>query len=271
MLQRARGPSGSIAAPMRSPHCRLRPSQAAPEGANWCPHCAKTIKTPLRSAEKRIDGQRRYRAKRGRFRLKASNTSPRLNRQTHGNCPIFLFYRREVFGSSGLPTWGFDFDHIGPEVAKKLAAELASFIRELDDPQGRPAGPAEAGRRSLEHLLHLGKARPFCRPQSCISLSTRLSCRCSPNRRTLCRMARGGSSSRSGMASGRWFFVMRTSAANETACTRNTLYIRLHFPGWQPERQTLLNEGRAYDSIELTGPDGAKRTIFFDISGWFGK
>ena len=65
--------------------------------ANWCPHCAKTIKTPLRSAEKRIDGQRRYRAKRGRFRLKASNTSPRLNRQTHGNCPIFLFYRREVF------------------------------------------------------------------------------------------------------------------------------------------------------------------------------
>src|SRR3954452_5940237 len=57
---------------MRSPHCRLRPSQ---QFASWCPHYAKIIKTPLRSAEKRIDGQPRYRAKRGRFRLKASNTS----------------------------------------------------------------------------------------------------------------------------------------------------------------------------------------------------
>jgi hypothetical protein len=36
---------------------------------------------------------------------------------------------------AGLPTRGFDFDHIGPEVAKKLAAELASFIRELEDSQ----------------------------------------------------------------------------------------------------------------------------------------
>ncbi|MBV9199326.1 MAG: hypothetical protein JO320_28310 [Alphaproteobacteria bacterium] len=34
------------------------PALKKPEGVNWCPHCAKTIKTPLRSAEKRIDGQR---------------------------------------------------------------------------------------------------------------------------------------------------------------------------------------------------------------------
>ena len=49
-------------------------------------------------------------------------------------------------------------------------------------------------------------------------------------------------------------------------------YIRLHFPGWKPERQTLLTvRGRSYDSIELTGPDGAQCTILFDITGWFGK
>jgi len=29
----------------------------------------------------------------------------------------------------------FDLDHIGPEVAEKLAAELASLIRELEDSQ----------------------------------------------------------------------------------------------------------------------------------------
>jgi hypothetical protein len=38
---------------------------------------------------------------------------------------------------AGLPTRGFDFDHIGPQVAEKLAAELASFIRELEDSQAR--------------------------------------------------------------------------------------------------------------------------------------
>jgi hypothetical protein len=38
---------------------------------------------------------------------------------------------------AGLPARGFDFDHIGPQVAKKLAAELASFIRELEDSQTR--------------------------------------------------------------------------------------------------------------------------------------
>jgi hypothetical protein len=38
---------------------------------------------------------------------------------------------------AGLPTRGFNFDHIGPEVAKKLATELASFIREFEDSQAR--------------------------------------------------------------------------------------------------------------------------------------
>jgi hypothetical protein len=31
---------------------------------------------------------------------------------------------------------GLDLDHVGTEVAEKLAAELALFIRELEDPEG---------------------------------------------------------------------------------------------------------------------------------------
>lgn len=49
-------------------------------------------------------------------------------------------------------------------------------------------------------------------------------------------------------------------------------YIRRHFPGWKPGRQALLNHnGRHYDAIDLLGPDGARRTVFFDITPWFGK
>ena len=34
-----------------------------------------------------------------------------------------------------LATGGFDLDHIGPEVAEQLTAELPLFIRELQDSQ----------------------------------------------------------------------------------------------------------------------------------------
>jgi hypothetical protein len=49
-------------------------------------------------------------------------------------------------------------------------------------------------------------------------------------------------------------------------------YIQKNFPGWKPKTQALLsNEGRQYDSIEIVGPGGATKTIFFDITAWFGK
>ena len=37
--------------------------------------------------------------------------------------------------AAALAAGGFDLDHIGPEVAEQLAAELAGFIRELQDSQ----------------------------------------------------------------------------------------------------------------------------------------
>jgi hypothetical protein len=39
--------------------------------------------------------------------------------------------------AGGLTTGGFDLDNIGPEIAEKLAAELAGLIRELQDSQAQ--------------------------------------------------------------------------------------------------------------------------------------
>ena len=39
--------------------------------------------------------------------------------------------------AAALATGGFDLDHIGPEIAEKLAAELALFVGELQDSQAR--------------------------------------------------------------------------------------------------------------------------------------
>jgi hypothetical protein len=49
-------------------------------------------------------------------------------------------------------------------------------------------------------------------------------------------------------------------------------YIRKHHPGWRPMQQSLVeHEGRHYDLIDLIGPNGETRTIYFDITDWFGK
>ncbi len=44
--------------------------------------------------------------------------------------------------ATGLAAEGFDLDHISPEIAEQLAAELAGFIRELQD--------SEAGERARQ-------------------------------------------------------------------------------------------------------------------------
>jgi hypothetical protein len=49
-------------------------------------------------------------------------------------------------------------------------------------------------------------------------------------------------------------------------------YIAAHFPGWQWRKQALINnKGRSFDSIEIVGPDGTTKVIWFDITAWFGK
>jgi hypothetical protein len=49
-------------------------------------------------------------------------------------------------------------------------------------------------------------------------------------------------------------------------------YIKKTYPGWTLKAQALLaDKGKQYDSIEIAGPGGATKTVFFDITPWFGK
>jgi hypothetical protein len=49
-------------------------------------------------------------------------------------------------------------------------------------------------------------------------------------------------------------------------------YTRKHYPGWRWKTQSLAGHGgRHYDVIEMIGPNGETKTIYFDITDWFGK
>ncbi|OWJ66266.1 hypothetical protein [Inquilinus limosus] len=50
-------------------------------------------------------------------------------------------------------------------------------------------------------------------------------------------------------------------------------YVARHLPGWQVCGQGLLTPagGRLYDQLDLVGPAGERRSIYFDITGWFGR
>jgi hypothetical protein len=49
-------------------------------------------------------------------------------------------------------------------------------------------------------------------------------------------------------------------------------YIQDHYPGWQHAQQSLIQtNGKIYDRIEIVGPDGIRKTLYFDITDWFGK
>mgnify|MGYP003693567423 CR=1 FL=1 len=70
--------------------------------------------------------------------------------------------------AAGLAAGRFDLDHIGPEIAEQLAAELALFIRELQDPRGLPAGPAVGWASLTGASPPCRKARPLCRPERAV-------------------------------------------------------------------------------------------------------
>jgi hypothetical protein len=49
-------------------------------------------------------------------------------------------------------------------------------------------------------------------------------------------------------------------------------YIVTHYPGWRQREQALLDhDGRIYDRIEIVGPKGETKSLYFDITDWFGK
>ena len=49
-------------------------------------------------------------------------------------------------------------------------------------------------------------------------------------------------------------------------------YVKKNFPGWTLGSDGLLaDKGKEYDTLQLVGPNGAKKTVIFDITAWFGK
>jgi hypothetical protein len=67
--------------------------------------------------------------------------------------------------------------------------------------------------------------------------------------------------------------IVITGALNDTAGVQAEYqYIRNHFPGATVGNQRLVSqENRVFDLLELVTADHQKRTIFFDITGFFGK
>jgi hypothetical protein len=51
-----------------------------------------------------------------------------------------------------------------------------------------------------------------------------------------------------------------------------TLWAQQYLSGWQKTNQELIANGRkSYDAITYRSPDGKTRTVYFDISNFFGK
>ena len=49
-------------------------------------------------------------------------------------------------------------------------------------------------------------------------------------------------------------------------------YTAEHYPGWTWQTQALMQNGsRVYDVIDMTGPSGESKSVYFDITDWFGK
>lgn len=49
-------------------------------------------------------------------------------------------------------------------------------------------------------------------------------------------------------------------------------WLRKHYPGYSLIKQSLIfDNGKPYDKMDIKTADGSKKTIYFDISKFFGK
>ncbi len=67
--------------------------------------------------------------------------------------------------------------------------------------------------------------------------------------------------------------VVIEGASNTSAgITAERKWVTEKYPGFKKVRQSLLrNEGKSYDLIEIETAEGKAVSIYFDISGFFGK
>lgn len=67
--------------------------------------------------------------------------------------------------------------------------------------------------------------------------------------------------------------IVLEGATNELAGVQaENAYVAKHYAGWRQRMQALLNhDGRMYDRIDIVGPRGESKSLYFDITDWFGK
>jgi hypothetical protein len=66
--------------------------------------------------------------------------------------------------------------------------------------------------------------------------------------------------------------VVIKGGTEETGVAAEYDYLAKHYTGYKVGQQSLqASKGRSYDVIEFTTRDGKTKTIFFDISAFFGK
>ncbi|MFA6019962.1 MAG: tetratricopeptide repeat protein [Rhodospirillales bacterium] len=48
-------------------------------------------------------------------------------------------------------------------------------------------------------------------------------------------------------------------------------FVETFFPGWQNYKQSLLSQDSKHiDAYEMTGPNGERETVYFDVTNWYG-
>jgi hypothetical protein len=66
--------------------------------------------------------------------------------------------------------------------------------------------------------------------------------------------------------------VIEGALTEPTGVKAEYVYVARHLPGWAVCGQALVNPGsRVYDQLDLADATGKRRSIFFDITSWFGK
>ena len=66
--------------------------------------------------------------------------------------------------------------------------------------------------------------------------------------------------------------VLENATSELNGVSAEHAYTRQHYPGWTWKTQSLVeHEARPHDVIELIGPNGETKTIYFDITNWFGR
>jgi len=66
--------------------------------------------------------------------------------------------------------------------------------------------------------------------------------------------------------------ILVKGATEATGVAAEYQWLRDHLPGCRPERQVLLDVGgRRYDQLDVVMSNGERRSVFFDITEFFGK